>query len=127
MNKILRIILFGFFTWLIPFVAAFLFYTKEGKQLIDVLFFKAIMVAVGSITGAVLLILYFKKVSKNYLNESIIVGLSWLAINWLLDILILLPMSKMSFSAYFTQIGLSYLALPAMTIAVGYVAETKKR
>jgi len=127
MNKTLRIILFGFFTWLIPFVVSFFFYSKEGKPLIDILFFKSIMVAVGAISGAVLLILYFKKITKNYLHESIIVGLSWLAINWLLDILILIPMSKMGFSAYFAQIGLSYLALPAMTIAVGYIAETKKR
>ena len=121
MNKTVKMILFGFLVWLIPFVVSIFFYTKDGKLLIDIFLFKSIMIVTGSINGAVLLILYFKKITKDYLKEGIIVGVSWLLISYVLDFAILLPMSKMSVGTYFTQIGLTYLAIPTMSITVGMV------
>ncbi len=83
------------------------------------------MILVGSITAAFLLVSYFKKVSNGYLKEGIIVGVIWFGISILLDLLVLIPMSGMSISDYFTQIGLRYLAMPAMSIAVGAALANK--
>lgn len=126
MNKYIRNVLYGFLAWLIPFIASFFFFTSEGKLTINELFFKSIMVVVGSFSAAVLLILYFKNINADYLKEGIIVGVIWFVINIGLDLLILIPMSGKSIPDYFTQIGLGYLAIPAMSIAVGTALENKK-
>jgi uncharacterized membrane protein YpjA len=126
MKKYLKIAFYGFLAWLIPFIASFFFYTREGKLTIDIFLFKTIMIVVGSITGAILLVSYFKKITVDYLKEGITVGVVWFVINILLDLLVLIPMSGMSLSNYFTQIGLRYLVIPAMSIAVGMSLANKK-
>jgi len=126
MNKYLRNILYGFLAWLIPFVASFFFYTREGELTIDIFLFKSIMIVVGSFSAAFLLVSYFKEINTGYFKEGILVGLTWFVINILLDLLILIPMSGMSIADYFTRIGISYLAIPAMSIAVGTALENKK-
>jgi hypothetical protein len=127
MNRQIKIILYGFLTWLIPFITAFLFYTKEGELTIDLFLFKSIMIVAGSAAGALLLILYFRKIEKNYLREGITVGLAWLTINIILDLIILIPMSRMNTGAYFAEIGLRYLTIPITSTAIGYVAENKAK
>ena len=125
-RKYLRNILYGFLAWLIPFVASFFFYTREGGLTIDIFLFKSIMIVVGSISAAFLLVLYFKKIYADYFKEGIIVGVVWFGISILLDLLVLIPMSGMSIPDYFTQIGLRYLAMPAMSIAIGAALANKK-
>lgn len=119
MKKYLKNIFYGFLAWLIPFAASFFFYSKEGGLSIDIFLFKTIMIVVGSFSAAFLLVSYFKNIKADYLKQGLIVGLTWFAINILLDLLVLIPMSKMSLSDYFTQIGLRYLAIPAMSLAIG--------
>jgi uncharacterized membrane protein YpjA len=126
MKKYLKLAFYGFLAWLIPFISAFFFYTREGKLTIDMFLFKTIMIVVGSITGAILLVSYFKNITSDYLKEGIIVGVVWFGINILLDLLVLIPMSGMSLSNYFIQIGFRYLVIPAMSIAVGTALANKK-
>jgi uncharacterized membrane protein YpjA len=126
MRKYFKIALYGFLAWLVPFVSAFFFYTREGKLSIDIFLFKTIMIVVGSLSGAILLVSYFKKVNENYLTEGILVGIIWFCLNILLDLLVLVPMSKMPIPDYFAQIGLRYLVMPAMSIAVGAALTNKK-
>ena len=126
MKKYQRNILYGFLAWLIPFVASFLFYTGEGELSIDIFLFKSIMIVVGTFSAAILLVSYFKNINADYLKEGVIIGLTWLAISILLDLLVLIPMSGMSIADYFAQIGIRYLAIPAMCIAVGAALENKK-
>ena len=126
MNKYVRNVLYGFLAWLIPFVASFFFYSREGELTIDIFLFKSIMIVVGSFSAAILLVSYFKNINVDYLKEGIIVGLIWFGINIVLDLLILIPMSGMSITDYFMQIGLRYLAIPAMSIAVGTALKNKK-
>ncbi len=125
MRKHLKNVLYGFLAWLIPFVISIFFYDKNGLM-VDIFLFKSIMIVVGSISGAFLLISYFKKINTAYLKEGIIVGIVWFGINILMDLLILLPMSKMSITDYFTQIGIRYLVMPAMSIAVGKSLENRE-
>jgi uncharacterized membrane protein YpjA len=84
------------------------------------------MIVVGSFSAAFLLVSYFKKINSYYFKEGINVGLTWFGINILLDLLVLIPMSGMSIADYFTHIGISYLAIPAMSIAVGTALDNKK-
>ncbi|WP_406660393.1 hypothetical protein V7O66_11160 [Methanolobus sp. ZRKC3] len=92
---------------------------------IDIFLFKSIMIVVGSISAAVLLISYFKSIKLAYLKEGIFVGFFWFAINILLDILVLIPISGLSVTDYFAQIGLRYLVIPVMCITAGKVLEDK--
>ncbi|CAG0991778.1 MAG: hypothetical protein OIN86_11865 [Candidatus Methanoperedens sp.] len=126
MNKYVRNVLYGFLAWLIPFIASFFFYSREGKLTIDIFLFKSIMIVVGSFSAAILLVYYFRNINVDYFKEGIIVGLIWFGINIVLDLLILIPMSGMSITDYFMQIGLRYLAIPAMSIAVGTALKNKK-
>jgi hypothetical protein len=126
MNRYLKILVFGFITWLVPFLASLLFYTQQGNLIIDVFLFKAIMIIVGSITAGIILIYYFKNINTGYIKEGIIIGISWFAINIILDLLVLIPMSGMSLADYFTRIGLTYVVIPVMCITVGTVLENKK-
>jgi uncharacterized membrane protein YpjA len=63
----------------------------------------------------------------HYFKEGIIIGITWFGINILLDLLVLIPMSGMSIADYFAQIGIRYLAIPAISIAVGTALENKKK
>lgn len=119
MNKYLKIGLYGFFTWLIPFVSSFFFY-MTGELSVDIFLFKTIMIIIGNISAAIFVIAYFAEVSQDFIKEGIILGIAWLIINLGLDLLILLPMSGMGIGDYFIQIGLRYLVIPVMGIMVGY-------
>lgn len=115
----------GFLSWAIPFIISFFFYTKDGVLTIDIFLFKSLMIVIGSFSASVLLILFFKKVSENFVKESIKVGLAWFLINLVLDGIVLLPMSKMSIADYLSQIGLRYLVIPIFTITIGMVVQEK--
>lgn len=126
MNKYLKIVIFGFLVWLVPFVASLFFYSAEGKLIIDTFLFKSIMIVVGSIVGAFLLVSYFKKINKDYLKEGILVGVIWFGINILLDLLVLVLMFGMPMLDYFTRIGLGYIVIPVMSIMVGKALANKE-
>ena len=48
MNKYLKIVLFGFILWLVPFIVGFLFVDAKGNFLIPETFFKSIMICAES-------------------------------------------------------------------------------
>ncbi|CAF30075.1 hypothetical protein [Methanococcus maripaludis] len=116
---------FGLLTWLVPFFLSFLFYSESEGLLIDIFLFKSIMIVVSGLIGVSLLIIYFKDIKKDYLIEGIFVGVSWLIINLILDILILIPMSGMTCLTYFSQIGLRYLIIPTISISMGLLLKLK--
>lgn len=122
---IARNILLGFLSWLIPFAVSFLFYKPGGELVVPYSTFKTIIMAVGVISGCYLLFLYFKSIGSDFITNSIIVGLSWFAINIILDSLVLIPMMKTTFANYFMSIGLGYIAIPAISIAMGYLLNRK--
>lgn len=127
MKSIVKALAFGFLSWLIPFISAFPFYSKDAGLLIDVFLFKSIMIVIGAISGSVLLVLYFKKVSESYLKEGILIGLIWFTLNIGFDILVLVPMAKMSVGSYFMEIGIRYLVIPVFSITIGYMLELKNK
>jgi hypothetical protein len=53
-----------------------------------------------------------------------VVGLLWFGINVSLDVLILVPLTKMSLPDYFGEIALRYLVIPIMAFAIGVATST---
>jgi hypothetical protein len=121
----MKIGFYGLLAWFVPFAISFLFYSPEGELATDIFFFKTIMILVGTITAATLLVKYFKGVKKHFVTEGLIIGLAWFAISIILDLIVLLPLSGMSIGSYFTQIGLRYLSIPIMSLAIGFVLKKK--
>ncbi|MFZ1676761.1 MAG: hypothetical protein WAT91_05780 [Saprospiraceae bacterium] len=120
-------ILFGFLSWLIPFAVSFLFYKPGGELVVPYATFKSTIMVVGVISGCYLLYRYFKYVDSDFIRNSVIVGLSWFAINIILDALILIPIMKTSFTDYFMSIGLSYIGIIAISITMGYLLDRKAK
>ena len=125
MKSIKNTIIYGGFTWLIPFLTSILFFSKNGKPLMDIFFIESIMILVGSISGTIFLILYFKDLEENYLKEGVYIGITWFIMNCLLDFCILIPKSDMNIVTYFEQIGLRYLIIPIYSISIGILLDAK--
>lgn len=123
MHSAKKALLYGFLVWLVPFAVAIPLYTPAGDPRIDIFLFKSIMMIVGSATGALLLVRYFKDVGGNYVREGAMIGLTWLAMNWVFDFATVMQMSDMTLGAYFSEIGLRYLTIPIFSIAIGKVLE----
>jgi uncharacterized membrane protein YpjA len=122
---ILQNALLGFLSWLIPFAVSFLFFKPGGETVVPYATFKCIITVAGAISGCYLLYRYFCKVNDDYIANGVIVGLSWFLINILLDSLILIPMMKTGFNEYFMSIGLSYLTIPVISIAMAFLLKKK--
>lgn len=122
---LLKTLLLGFLSWLIPFAVSFLFYKPGGELVVPYGTFKSTIMVVGIISGCYLLYQYFKVVESDFIKNGVIVGLSWFAINIILDTIILIPIMKTSFADYFMSIGLSYIGIPAISIAMGYLLNNK--
>lgn len=125
MKNTLRLLLLGLMTWAIPFFLAFFFMDKNGQLSIELFLFKTIMIITGGISGAFAIIIFFRKRDNAYLKQGIIAGIIWFALNVIIDLLVLVPMSQMPYNEYFTQIGLRYLMIPIMCITTGYLLEIK--
>lgn len=124
-KQLLRLLLLGFLSWLLPYSFSFLFYKPGGEMAVSYDLFKSIMIVFATATGCYLLYRYFKLISDNFIKQGIIVGLAWLAINILFDIFLLLPMMKTSFENYFYSIGLRYLMIPFISITIGFSLQNK--
>jgi len=121
-----KILLLGFLSWLIPFAAAFAFFGPGGELWVDRALFKSAMVVIGGGAGLWLLLRAFR-VAPPTLRSGAAIGLSWLVINLVLDLAILLPMSGMGVWAYGADIGLRYLLLPLTAAAMGHMGERERR
>ena len=122
---IIKNILLGLLSWLIPFAISFLFYKPGGELVVSYATFKSAIMAVGVISGCYLLFRYFKVVDSSFVKNGYIVGFSWFAINIILDTVILIPLMKTTFADYFMSIGLSYISIPAISITMGYMLHRK--
>jgi len=124
MNKYLRIILFGFLTWLVPFAVSFFVFpfriSNRG-------FFETVMAVTVTAVAVAFTLLYLRQVKHGFLGESVVIGVAWFVINIAIDLLLFLPPSpmQMPFGDYMLDIGLTYLIYPIVTIGFGYWSERK--
>jgi len=124
MKSIMKAVAYGFAVWVIPFVVAIMIFPI---RISDRPLFESIMPVVVTLSVVSFSILYLRTMQSGFLKESIILGLVWLAISILLDLLMFMPESpmKMSFVNYMKDIGLTYLIIPTITIGFGYLSEKK--
>lgn len=122
---IIKNTLLGFLSWLIPFVISFLFYKPGGELIVPYATFKTTIMVVGVLSGCYLLFRYFKFIDSDFVRNGVIVGLTWFAINIVLDTIILIPIMKTSFAEYFMSIGLGYFSIPITSITMGYLLHSK--
>jgi hypothetical protein len=115
-----KVAAYGILSWLVPFVASFLFFGKSGQPMLPIGLIKSIMILIGASLGGVLLFRLFQEFPPS-LKSGIAIGSFWLLVNILLDLSILVPMTKMNLGEYFSEIGLRYLLIPIMAGAMGAV------
>jgi hypothetical protein len=118
-----KIIGYGFASWAIPFVVSLLFFEKGGQPRLPVDLIKSIMIVVGAASGGVLLLLLFRQLRPS-LFRGIVIGSLWFVLNIVLDLGILVPMTKMSLGQYLSEIGIRYLLIPIMA---GLMAAVSRR
>jgi len=125
MNKFIKIGLFGFLIWILPFMVSFLIFGfhEDYRPL-----FESIMAVTVTLVIVIFSILYFTKPDKGYLKEGIIIGIIWMMICLFIDLIIMVllesPM-QMPIGDYMMDIGVTYLIIPVITI--GFVIILKKR
>jgi len=114
-----RAAVLGLLSWLIPFaISFFLFPLKQTNAAL----FETLMNLILLLTGGALLSVYFRS-RPVALREAVVVGALWVAMNLMFDYPMFAfgPM-KMTVSGYYSEIGLSYLAFPALAFGAARLA-----
>ncbi|TFG50770.1 MAG: hypothetical protein E4H37_08835 [Gemmatimonadales bacterium] len=126
MTSIKRALLFGLLIWLIPFAVAFvIFPLRESSRPL----FESIMPVAIAVATVMFGVLYFRRVTRQHLREGILIGLIWLVMCLLIDMPLMLlggPM-QMTLSEYISDIGVTYLMIPVITIGMGAVVGQRER
>jgi hypothetical protein len=117
MTSIGRALLFGFLTWLVPFLVAFaIFPIRESSRPL----FESIMPV--AIAGAVVAfaLVYFGRVRQGFVREGLLLGTLWLAMSVLIDLPLMLLGGPMQMTAgqYVADIGTTYLMIPLITVGI---------
>jgi hypothetical protein len=118
----LRRLGYGAVLWVIPYATAIPLLALNHS---NPALFQTIMIVVGSLVGGFLSAHYFLAVEHDYLKEGLVLALTWIAVNWLLDVVALLSFTGQSIPRYLQEIGLRYLAIAAPTVAIGFVLQRK--
>lgn len=122
MNKNLKIVLFGFLVWLIPFAVSFFIYPLKTPMYS---LFESIMSVLIAVAAMIFSYFYFRDIKTNFAVEGIITGIVWFIIAIVIDLVMFLPASSMhmNFNDYMMTIGVKYLIIPVVTIGTGYIAQ----
>jgi len=124
MNKYVKLVGFGFFIWLIPFLVSFVIFPLRNTNRP---LFESIMPVVLVLTVMIISVLYFKKIEKESLKEGVITGVLWFVLSLVIDLMLFLPASpmQMNFSDYMMDIGLTYLIILMIPIGIGALVNKK--
>ena len=121
MNKYLKMGLFGFFVWLIPFVVSVLIFPLRAMQRP---LFESIMPVVIAIWTVFFAVTYLSGLKSGFQKEGILIGVAWFLMGIILDLLIFVdgPI-KMSLWDYALDVPVTYLIIPTITFGFGYLME----
>jgi hypothetical protein len=116
MNRILKLVGYGFLVWLIPtLITTVLIYLPFTESLFDIISALAIIISV-----ALFSYLYFKDVTTNFIKEGIIIAITWIIISIIFDlIMIIVGVSHTSIIDYALRVVPLYVIIPAITIGYG--------
>lgn len=111
----LKIITFGFMVWLIPTIVTYITSLTSGLYLFEII--SALSIA---ITVIIFAYLYFIDLDSHFIRDGIILGMIWIIISIVLDIvLVLLGITKLTLSQYLFYVAPIYIIIPAVTIGFG--------
>lgn len=119
------VLLYGFLIWLIPFGVAFpILPIKTSNRAL----FESVMPVVVTMCVVLFSVSYFRKVKAGFLKEGILLGMIWLAICLIIDLMMFMPESpmKMSLADYMMDIGLTYVIIPTICVGSGYLLERQR-
>jgi len=117
-----RAIVYGLLVWLLPFVVAFLAFRI---RVFNRALFESIMAVTVTLVTAFFGVAYFRRVHRAWRREGLLLGVLWMVISLLSDAPLMLvggPM-KMTPVAYAADIGLTYLIMPIITMALSLALE----
>ena len=124
MNKYLKMVIFGFLVWLVPFIISFFIYPLKtaGSPL-----FESIMPLAISVIVVTLAYAYLKNIETDLIREGVIIGAVWFIISIAIDLVLFLSPSpmQMSFVNYMEDIGITYLMIPIITIGLSFMANKR--
>lgn len=126
MSRYLKILAFGFLTWLIPFIVSFAVFPLRASQRA---FFETIMAVAVTAVAVFFSVLYLRRASAPFLREGVLIGCAWFIINLLIDLPLFMldsPM-QMAFADYMMDIGLTYLIYPVVSVGCGYLLDQKEQ
>ncbi|MGB6679940.1 MAG: hypothetical protein WBF08_01275 [Candidatus Bathyarchaeia archaeon] len=87
--------------------------------------FESIMPVV--LTSAVVLftVRYLSKINREFVKEGIFIGIVWLVISIVIDLILFMPESlmQMTLSDYVMDIGITYLIILIIPVGSGYLME----
>lgn len=124
MKNTLKRLGLGTILWAVCYAAAIPLLPINAQ---DPMIFRSLMFVIGAVVSSVLIVYYFLGVQKDYLRESVLLGVTWLAVNWFLDIVALIPFTQQSIPQYFMQLGVEYIGMLAPILAIGYLLHKKTR
>ena len=125
-------------TWAVPFLVSCALFDPEGNLVIDVRVFKAIMVAIFSVTGAFCVRGAIKTMEVSsverlspYTNR---IGAFFVGVNCIMDVVFFIPFANaqqrnkanaepMTVGSWFAQIGVGYIAIFMQAWLAGNVAD----
>jgi hypothetical protein len=114
------IILFGFLIWLIPFVVSFfIFPLRDSSRPL----FESIMPVVLTSVVVFFTVRYLSKINREFVKEGIFIGIVWLVISLVIDLMLFMPESpmQMPLSDYMMDIGITYLIILIIPVGSGYL------
>jgi hypothetical protein len=100
--------------WLVPLAISFLFYDRDGELTTSYAFFKSVM-AISLVWIVLVVVRYRPGVTVEY---PWTVALLYWGVSLGLDMLFLLPFLELTLGEYLEQIGLMYLIIPSLTLAL---------
>jgi len=124
MNSVKTALIYGLAVWVIPFLVAIMIFPI---RITDRPLFESIMPVVVALCVVIFSASYLRRVQSEHLKEGVVLGIAWLMISTMLDLLMFLPESpmRMDIADYMKDIGLTYLMIPTITIGFGYLCEKR--
>lgn len=125
MKSVRRALGLGLLMWLVPFVVAFIVFPfRESWRAL----FESVMAVTVCATAVGLGLFYLRKLESIEVRDGLLVGLLW----WVMSVLIDLPMFfggpiEITVADYFADIGLTYVAIPAVTTGLAVAARSGAR
>jgi hypothetical protein len=125
MRKFLRLLLFGFLSWLLTFLASVCIFPLKAEHRP---LFETLVGVCLTISTVLFTVIYFRKVQSDFMREGLLLGLAFLLCNIVFDLCLFMegPM-KMTFGDYMMDIRLAYLSLPIVTLGFAYSLQTSAK